>query len=153
MYYAQKTLLPGEKILFFTRPSPVLFYPIFSWGILGLFLFAFGSIYRTLSILAFLMAALSLISASISYYCSEYVVTDKRLLMKVGFISRNSLEIFNHRVEGIFVSQSVFGRIFNFGTVTIAGIGGTKNAFPYIPDPINFRARAQTEIEKATKVL
>ena len=68
--------------------------------------------------------------------------------MKVGFIRRNSLEIFLHKIESVYVEQSLFGRIFNYGVIVIAGTGGSKDPFPFIPNPLLFRRKVQEQIEK-----
>jgi uncharacterized membrane protein YdbT with pleckstrin-like domain len=83
----------------------------------------------------------------IEFSSGHYVITNKRILIKVGFIGRKSLEIFLNRIEGIDVNQSVTGRIFGFGTVTIGGIGGTKNSFVYIPKPLTFRNNVQQQMQ------
>lgn len=147
MLYAQKTLLPQEKILYYTKPHYMIFYPVFIWLAFAIWFFTkteegifFGQLFLVMSML-------TCISSAISYYCSEYVITNIRIIMKVGFIRRRSLEIFLERIEGIFVDQSIIGRILGFGTVVVSGIGGTKNPFFYIPDPIKFRNNVQQQMQ------
>ena len=139
MSYAKKTLLPEEKILFYTKPHYIVFFSMFLW--LAFFLWVatsgFGSTLFGLFLL--LLSILNCINVLINYYCSEYVITNKRIIMKVGFIRRKSLELFLERLEGIYVEQSIIGRVLNYGTVVVGGIGGTQNPFFYIPNPIEFR--------------
>jgi uncharacterized membrane protein YdbT with pleckstrin-like domain len=88
------------------------------------------------------------LSSIISYYNTEYALTNRRIIVKTGFIRRNSLELFLERIEGAAVKQSVIDRIGNFGTVVINGIGGTNNSFPYMPDPLRFRSRLQEQLPR-----
>jgi uncharacterized membrane protein YdbT with pleckstrin-like domain len=44
------------------------------------------------------------------------------------------------KVETVDVDQSVAGRIFGFGTVTIHGTGGGVESMRNIADPITFRS-------------
>lgn len=153
MSYVNSTLLENETILYFTRPHWVVFLQTILTFIVTIFLFSFGSIYRTLSFLTFFVSVFQGALAYINYTFSEYVITNKRILMKTGFISRRSLEIFLHRIESIYIEQTILGRILNYGSVIIIGIGGTKDPFYFIPSPIEFRARAQQELEKASKIV
>lgn len=145
MSYIQKTLLPEEKILYHTKPHFIIFYQILIWLLLAVLAFAFD-INPFFINLMLIMSFFSCIGSLINYYCSEYVITNRRILMKTGFIRRTSLEIFLDRVEGIYIDQSITGRILNFGTLIIAGIGGTKNPFFYIPDPLKFRSCIQERL-------
>ena len=65
---------------------------------------------------------------------------DKRVIAKFGWIQRNTIELSLARVESLTVNQSFFGRIFNFGTLTINGIGGIQTPIPVIADPLKFRS-------------
>ena len=73
------------------------------------------------------------IGPAIRYISSEFAVTDKRVLGKLGFIERESMETLLSKVEAIGVDQGVIGRILGFGTVTITGTGGTQESFPGSP--------------------
>ena len=145
MIYIKKNLLPDEKIIFYTKPHYIIFSQVLMWLLIALFSFKLEFGFLITSVL-FLATILSLIGVLISYYCSEYVITNRRIVMKVGFIKRRSLEIFLNRVEAVYIDQSVMGRILNYGTVTVIGIGGTENSFPYIPKPLDFRNEVQTRL-------
>ncbi len=69
----------------------------------------------------------------------EFVITNKRIIMKTGLISRNIFEMTAQHVESVNVDQSILGRIFGYGTVIIVGSGGTKESFPDIAKPLSFR--------------
>lgn len=83
----------------------------------------------------------------ITYYTSEYAVTNKKIVMKVGWIRRTTLEVFLGRIEGFSVDQGIVGRIFNFGTIVIS-TGGVSQSFHLIADPMTFRKQAQEEIAR-----
>ncbi len=77
------------------------------------------------------------------YHYSEYGITDKRILMKTGFIQRQSLELFLDKVESIKVDQSLLGRLLNFGGIIVVGTGGSHDRFFDIEDPLKFRKKTQ----------
>ena len=151
MLYIQKTLLPEEKILYFTRPHYIIFYPALICLVLAVWFLTSSHVPMLTGYLLMLMSVIIFIGELITYTCSEYGVTDKRIIMKVGFISSRSLELFLDRIEGVYVEQSVAGRIFGFGTVLVGGIGGTKDPFFYIPNPFEFRNKVQQQIQIVTK--
>jgi hypothetical protein len=86
------------------------------------------------------------IGPAIRYVTSEFAVTDKRVLGKVGFIERESDETLLSKIEAIAVDQNVIGRMLGFGTLTITGTGGTQEAFSGISDPLQFRRQIQSQI-------
>lgn len=84
-----------------------------------------------------------LLSAAVTVKTSELVITDRRVLIKVGFIQRHTFEMFISKIESVAVFQSMLGRLFNFGTVEIRGTGGSSESFPTIADPLKFRDAIQ----------
>ncbi|MEI8055299.1 MAG: PH domain-containing protein [bacterium] len=152
MSYIQKTLLPEEKILYHTKPHYIVFYPVLLWFVVAAWFLTASVVPKLFCYLLVLMGLFSCVSELIAYNCSEYVITNKRIIMKVGFISRRSFELFLDRIEGTYVEQSITGRILGFGTVIVGGIGGTKDAFFYVPNPIEFRNKMQQQIQIITKL-
>ena len=156
MSYIKHSLLVGEEVLYYTRPHYILLFEAFPWLLLvGLAIqfshkmdFGYLIFGRLLGNLLVLCLGWRLLSVIISYYSTEYVLTNRRVLVKTGFIRRNSWELFLERIEGVTVRQSIVGRIGNFGMVVINGIGGTKNSFPYVPDPLRFRGRLQEQLPR-----
>lgn len=77
---------------------------------------------------------------------SEFAITNKRVLIKVGLVRRHSLELLLQKVEGIGVDQGVLGRILGYGTITVSGVGGTKETFQMISNPLEFRRQVQASL-------
>jgi hypothetical protein len=84
-----------------------------------------------------------LLSAAITVKTSELVITDRRVLIKVGFIQRHTFEMFISKIESVAVFQSMLGRLFNYGTVEIRGTGGSSESFATIAAPLPFRDAIQ----------
>lgn len=149
MNYIQKTLLPNEKLVFFTGPHYIIFYPCIIWLIAAIGFMLYLPRYPFIAYAFVAIALYSLLSSFVTYMTSEYGITDKRILMKVGFVRRTSLEIFFNKIESIQVKQSILGRILDYGAVVICGTGGSKDPFFFIPSPLDFRKRVQEHMEKA----
>ncbi len=56
-------------------------------------------------------------------YTTEFDVTDKRVIYKTGFIQRRTIEMNMDKIESVDINQSLLGRVFDFGEVTIRGVG------------------------------
>jgi uncharacterized membrane protein YdbT with pleckstrin-like domain len=72
-------------------------------------------------------------------WTTETDVTNLRVVHKTGFISRKSFEMSLDKVESVDVTQSIAGRIFDFGDVTIMGVGEGKETIRTIASPLTFR--------------
>ena len=91
-----------------------------------------------------LRAVLTLfIAPLIDIWTDEFVITNKRVVMKTGLISRRTLEMNLSKIESVNVEQGVLGRILGYGTIRIIGTGGTREAFPMIKRPLEFRRKFQ----------
>ena len=71
-------------------------------------------------------------------YADEFAVTNKRVIVKTGLISRKTLEMNLSKIESVNVDQSIFERLLGYGTITIIGTGGTKESFLNIVEPLLF---------------
>jgi uncharacterized membrane protein YdbT with pleckstrin-like domain len=150
MGYIEKNLMQGEHIRYHTKLHWIVFAsPIFLIVIGLVFVFSMHSdAPAALGIFSsfFLVGILLGVSRFIAYKSSEFAVTNKRVLIKVGFIRRHSLELLLQKVEGIGVDQGIVGRIFGYGTIIVTGTGGTKEPFKNIENPLEFRKQVQQSI-------
>jgi uncharacterized membrane protein YdbT with pleckstrin-like domain len=90
------------------------------------------------------------LSAYIRHISTEVALTNKRLVSKTGFLSRNTSEINLTKVEGLQVQQSGLGIMFKFGTITFSGTGTAHAPLVGLRDPSGFR-RAFMEALEANK--
>lgn len=74
---------------------------------------------------------------------SEFAITNKRVVIKVGLISRRTLEMNLSKIESVNVNQSLLARLLGYGTIVVIGTGGTREAFHDIADPLIFRRKFQ----------
>lgn len=80
-----------------------------------------------------------LINSFITKISTELAITEKSVIAKRGFISRDTVELSLARVESARVTQSILGRILNYGSVGVIGTGNSYTPIPYIADPLRFR--------------
>jgi uncharacterized membrane protein YdbT with pleckstrin-like domain len=79
----------------------------------------------------------------VAFATSEFAVTNKRLIVKVGVLRRRTVELQLSKVEAIAVEQDLLGRIFGYGNIVVTGTGGTKEPFRTISGPLKFRRAVQ----------
>lgn len=73
----------------------------------------------------------------------EFAITNRRIIVKTGLISRHTLEMNLSKIESVNVDQTILGRLLGYGTITIIGSGGTRESFPNISNPLEFRKKFQ----------
>lgn len=79
---------------------------------------------------------------------TSYTVTDQRVILDQGVLGRSSKIIPIDRVQDVSTRQSLFGRIFGYGTVEIdaAGARGAE-VLEHLPGPNRFRDQVFVEAE------
>jgi uncharacterized membrane protein YdbT with pleckstrin-like domain len=80
----------------------------------------------------------------------EMAVTNKRVIIKKGLMTRNTFELLLSKVESIGVEETIAGRMFGYGTVVIHGTGGSPEPFRRMDHPVEFRRQVQQQIEDLT---
>ena len=83
------------------------------------------------------------IAPLIDKWSDEFAITNKRVIIKTGLISRRTVELNLSKIESVNVDQSILGRILGYGSLQIVGTGGTKEIFPNINKPLTFRKKFQ----------
>jgi uncharacterized membrane protein YdbT with pleckstrin-like domain len=154
MSYYQKVLLPDEAV----RAMGRLHWAIYvrSWIFLAIGLIA-GIAYFSLrpaddtqsdapayiaagaGALFLLLAFFAWQSALIRRATTEIVVTDRRIIFKEGFIRRRTMEMNLSKVETVDVIQSLWGRVFNFGSIVIRGVGSSYEPLRLVAEPLALR--------------
>ena len=141
--------MDDENMVHVTRLHPIiLLMPAAATSLLaGSFVLVDSMPYAQIALAVLLVAALwKLIDRLVLFLSSEFGVTSKRVLGKTGFIRRTSLDIVLNKVEAIRLSQSILGRILNFGDIEVTGTGGTDEILRFIPDPLAFRKVVQEQL-------
>jgi uncharacterized membrane protein YdbT with pleckstrin-like domain len=153
MSYIEEHLMAGEQIVHRTYVHwSVFLLPILPL-IAAIWLFSVGGDTAIgLGVFILIVGVTSTgIFAVIQRQTSEFVVTNKRVLIKTGLGRRQSLETLLSKIESIAVEQSVVGRILDFGTIVVIGTGGSKEPFHRIAYPMQFRRKVQEQIAELAK--
>jgi len=103
----KNVLSSNETIKIRPEKNPVFLVLSWIWGILGFWLL--------------LIPTFRAIKKTVQYCNTEYLVTDKRIMEKYGWLSTHTDEMLLTKIENIVVNYTFFGKIFNYGTVSIQG--------------------------------
>jgi len=151
-----RDLLPGERFVMIARQHWVVLVRPFGvtivFGIVlliaTLFLPASGEVHLllVLAVLAVLVAVLN------AYYwrwhAQEYVLTDQRVVLNEGLVSRFSRSIAIDRIQDLTTYQGLWGRAWGFGDIELESAGREGGEFlRRIPHPQRFRNAIFAEME------
>lgn len=78
--------------------------------------------------------------AAIRYLATELVIKNKRVIAKFGPITRSTIEINIHKIEGVQVKQEIFGRIFSFGAIIVYVAGNPQVLIAGASNSLQFRS-------------
>ena len=123
--YIDQVLIQGEHLVYRARISVMTLMPLILLGLATVWIFGLGLVFW--------------IMAWIKYATTELAITNKRVIAKSGLIQRKTMEMFLNKIESVQVEQGILGRMFDYGTVTLAGTGVNAAAFADIAKPLEFR--------------
>lgn len=84
------------------------------------------------------------------YFLSHFVLTNQRVVIHHGFLTRTSYEMMLEKIESISVNQSLSDRmIWGAGTLVITGSGGTKEEFPNVGSAVAFQEHLNEALHSA----
>ena len=159
MSYVEKNLISGERVLYITGLHWIVLFRTVLLGLVvglpGLYLL-FASItdksrsagaMGVAGVIMIVIAAVSVLTGIIAKRATEMAVTNRRVLIKTGFLSRKSYEILLTKIESIGIEEGILGRLLGYGSVVVRGTGGTPETFHKISHPSEFRRHVQGQVD------
>lgn len=150
--YIEGSLVAGEQITYTGHIS--------KWAVSGHILLTLIFLGLALALIAtappagMIVLVIAVVLAGITWvklHTTELAITNKRVVAKFGFISRETVELNINKVESIQVHQSVWGRIFDYGSLVIAGAGTPQAPITGISNPLGFRKAFMEAQDQAGK--
>jgi uncharacterized membrane protein YdbT with pleckstrin-like domain len=148
MKYVERVLRPGEQVVHSAR----LHWLIYLGPVLVLIIAAICAVLALRSeepgiaiplwLTAGLLVLIGLITTGRAFILrttTELVLTDRRVIYRTGLFRRHTMEMNRTRIETVGVSQSIPGRLLNYGTVIVRGSGDSLDPVRNIADPLTFR--------------
>ena len=130
MSYIEESLSAGEKVEGLFKLHWFAWVPMYLWLILGLVTFG----------LTWLLALYEFLRLKFM----EQGVTNKRVILKRGIISRRTEEMKVTSIETVELNQGIWGRIFGFGTIKVTGRGISDVVLKSIADPMTVKRQIES---------
>jgi uncharacterized membrane protein YdbT with pleckstrin-like domain len=126
--YISENLKPNEKIILETKIHwiAIVFTALWSW----------------------ILLFIPLIYMVLVYLTTEFAVTNQRIVIKYGIISKNVDEAPLDKIQNISLRQSFIGRIFDYGTIVVqTGATFGRDNFTYIMNPNKLRKTVSEQMD------
>jgi PH (Pleckstrin Homology) domain-containing protein/putative oligomerization/nucleic acid binding protein len=174
MSYADGLLANGERITHREKQHPFIFVWGARWTILAvivaIILFWFGGnldptgvsggvrqILGWITAILFFGGIAVFIWTALRYVNQEYVLTNRRVIQVEGVLNRNSVDSSLEKINDAVLTQSVFGRMFGFGDLTVLTASDSAiDKMKMIRNPVGFKKAmleakhdAEVEMERA----
>jgi uncharacterized membrane protein YdbT with pleckstrin-like domain len=146
----QPDLLPDETLLLSVNRHPVVIIsrtlPVAIGGlvlVIGGIVVPLGALESARPFILLVIALAVFVYLDIQYIVwrsESYTITDQRIILKRGVLSRFTRSIGMGRIQDVSTFQGVVGRVFDYGSVEVesAGRDGAE-VLTYVPDPTRFR--------------
>ena len=150
MSYLMESLAPGESIVATFKlhwSMWIRFWIVLVLGVIavGAFLAAHVDWGKWAASAAAILTILIAGYQWLSLRGIEQAVTNRRVVRKIGIVSRETTELRLASIETVDLRQSFWGRVFGYGNVEITGRGETAMILDRIAHPIDVKR----EIESA----
>ena len=145
MSYIDQVLQPGEQIVHRAKLHWFIYLHALATSALAAALLIAGSYLpdRIAYIPGLLVGAVAIyawLGAWIRRSTTELAVTNRRIIIKRGWISRRTIEMNMDKVESVDVLQSLMGRIFDYGDIVVRGTGAGLEPLRTVGSPLKLRS-------------
>jgi uncharacterized membrane protein YdbT with pleckstrin-like domain len=151
MGYLQSVLQPGETVAYEAKISWTTYIPGLILLVVAIIIFIVARVEVASSFWANIIGLIAvagplylLAGAWFERWTTEIAITDRRIILKRGFIRRDTVEMHMDKVESVDVNQSLFGRLLDYGDVTVRGTGMGLETLRLIDAPLVFRNNVKT---------
>jgi membrane protein YdbS with pleckstrin-like domain len=140
MTYGEESLGQNEKLIYEAHFHPL--YYVAAWVSLIFFLaLAIGATIYADEITKWVLLGICAAGLAVllvrmkPIWTTEIVVTNHRLVLKRGWLSRSTVELQLKSIEQVKFHQGLLGRIFGFGQIVVHGTGVDDLTLPAIANP------------------
>lgn len=147
MGYAEKVLQPGEDVAYRAQLHWIIYAGAMLTGALAM-IFLIVSIAApdrhvrmvmfAAAVILLLLAGAQASGAWLKQKTTEILVTNRRIIVKQGVLDLSTIEMNIDKVESVQVHQDLLGRVFDFGTLIVRGVGAGLEPVRNVARPLDF---------------
>ena len=75
----------------------------------------------------------------ITYQYSSLTIKKTQVILRTGFLVRNTMDIPLNKIESIDIRRSLLGSLLQYGTLVITGTGGSRQLVNFLDKPLTCR--------------
>ncbi len=140
----EKNLLNDEQILYQTKKHWITFLAPVCWTIVTfIFMTRTNHLIQYASYGSAVIALLAWLNQFLLYSVSAFVITNKRVMMREGFLYRRTQEARLSTVTNVAVNQSLIGQALGYGNIFVSTPGNINEMFTEISNPLIFQKMLQ----------
>jgi uncharacterized membrane protein YdbT with pleckstrin-like domain len=147
MKFLTSNLQPGEAVMYrgrihlfiFAQPLVILALGYYFWH-------SSSGLNYYLGLTLIFLGLVSFVQRLCIKLGSVFAVTNFRLIFKTGIVQRKARDLILLKIEGLWITQSVIGRILNYGTVIVT-TGGATSTYTYVANPMRFKREVNIQVE------
>lgn len=146
----QSLLAEDEKILNQARIHPIVFAAPLTLIILALLAALFHPIMTVVILFVTIYPAYN---AYIHYTMTYLVLTDRKVMSRSGFLTRDWIRMDFEKVENAYLEEPIIGRMLGYSTVIVSGVGQGNVSVARVANGAQFVKDLEAQLnENPTKV-
>jgi membrane protein YdbS with pleckstrin-like domain len=155
--YIESQLMPGERLIALTSISAAVVIAPFILTIVAALFFVTALVLRgeaagvlgLFSAIGLIVFGAVTLTHAVERATKEFGLTDRRVIIKSGWIGTHVREMPLGKIEAIRVRQGIEGKLLGFGTIIVTGSGGTHRRMVNVEDPFGFYQLLQAEVARS----
>lgn len=120
-----------------------LHWIIFAWPVIAFAIVVAIGVYfepvRQPSMLLGVLLLLWVIATYGRYHFCSLTIIENQLILKNGFLTRQTMNIPLNKIESIDIRQTLVGTVLGYGNLEIVGTGGSRGLMTYVSKPLTCR--------------
>ena len=159
MSYIDQTLGRNERVLYRARIHRLFYIRIWVLFIIMTaaacwLAYAYpGQISVLSSIILFAVSVIFCLNLIVPLWTLEIALTNLRVVRKQGFLTRRTHDLAVSAIEEVNLRQSLLGRILNYGTIIVRGIGDAEDlVLARVSEPLSFRKEIASAMQSSGAV-
>ena len=139
-------LTPHETIEQHARIHWIVFVPVACYSLIAAL--AATYFHPLIGGLIFFMCLYPLYHAVIQFMMTDLILTNKKLLTRAGFLSRDWTQMTFERVENAYLEEPIIGRFLGYSTVVVSGVGSGSISVKNVINGDKFVRNLQKHLDK-----
>lgn len=139
-------LTEDETILRQARIHWVVFCPSITYCFIGFLAAVF--FHPLVGGVIFLLALYPIYNAYIHYTMTYLILTNKKVMSREGFLSRDWIRMDFDRIENAYLEEPIIGRYLGYSTVIVSGVGSGNVAVANVANGDVFIQELEKELAK-----